>query len=66
MTVITVVTGAPGIPQRIGTGTERLGNKRTFEDHPDYSLTEIGQNTGKSHGNLRRLALLENNQLTHL
>ena len=33
----------------MGKGTGRLGNKRTSEDHPDYSIgqnksTQIGQN----------------------
>ena len=39
--------------QRIGTspgtgtstGTGRRGNKRMCEDHPNYSIIEIGQNT---------------------
>ena len=39
------------------TGTERLGNKRTGGDHLDYSIIKIGQNTKKSPGNLRRLAV---------
>ena len=28
-------------------------------DHPDYSITEIGQNTEKSPGDLRRLAVTQ-------
>ena len=39
--------------QRIGTGTGGLGNKRTSEDHPNYSIIYIGQNTKKSPGDLR-------------
>ena len=30
--------------QRIGTGTGRLGIKRTSGDYPNYSIVEIGQN----------------------
>ena len=54
--------------QRIGTGTEGLGNKMMSGDHPNNTIIEIGQNTEKSPGNLRRLAitqtLVENHQLT--
>ena len=42
--------------QRIGTGTEGLGNKRTSGDHPNYSIVEIGQKTKKNPGDLKRLA----------
>ena len=51
--------------QRIRTGTVGLGNKS--EDHPNYSNVEIGQNTKKSPGNLKKLAVtqtpVENHQL---
>ena len=54
--------------QRIGTGTGRLGNKRTNGHHPNYSIIEIGQNTEKSLGDLRRLVIsetpVENHQTT--
>ena len=43
--------------QRTGTGTGGLGNKRTSGDHPIHSITEIGQNTKKSPGDLRWLAV---------
>ena len=39
-------------PQRIGAETERLGNIET-------SIVEIGQNIGKSPGDLRRLAVTQ-------
>ena len=45
--------------QRIGTGTGRLGNKRTSGDHPNKYITEIGQNTEKSPGDLKRLAVTQ-------
>ena len=38
------------------TGTEGLGNKRVSGDHPKNGIVEIGQNTAKSPGYLRRLA----------
>ena len=38
--------------QRIGTGTGGLRNKRTSEDHLNYSIVEISQNTKKSPGDL--------------
>ena len=46
-------------PQRIGKGTGRLGNKRTSGDHPNYIIHKIGQNTEKSAGDLRRLAVTQ-------
>ena len=46
----------------IGSGTGGLGNKKTCEDHPNYYIVEIGQNTEKSSGDLSRL--VENHQLT--
>ena len=45
--------------EKIGTGTGRLRNKRTSGDHPNYSIVEIGQNTKKSPGDLRRLAVTQ-------
>ena len=45
--------------QRFGTKTGGLGNKRTSEDHPNYSIIEIGQNTEKSLGDLRRLTVTQ-------
>ena len=43
--------------QRIGTGIGGLGNNRTREDHPVYSIIKTGQNTEKSHGDLKRLVV---------
>ena len=42
---------------RIGGGTGGLRNKRKSGDHPNYSITENGQNTKKSPGDLRRLSV---------
>ena len=40
--------------QRIGNGTRRLRNQKTSRDHPDNSISKIGQNTP---GDLKRLAV---------
>ena len=45
--------------QRIDTGTGGLGNNRTSEDNPNNSISEIGQNTKKSLGDMRRLAVIQ-------
>ena len=54
--------------QSIATETGRLGNKRMSRDHSRYSIIEVGQNTEKSPGDLRTLAVtrtpLRNYQLT--
>ena len=56
------------ISQTLGNKTEKIGNRRTNEDHPDYSITEIGQNTENSPGDLRRFSVsqtpVRNHQLT--
>ena len=46
-------------PQKIGKRTGRLRNQRIRRDHPDYSITKIGQNTEKSPGDLRRFAVTQ-------
>ncbi len=38
-------------------GSGGLGNKRTSGENPNYSIIEIVQNTEKSPGDLRRLAV---------
>ena len=40
-------------------GTGGLGNWRTSGDPPNYSTIENGQNTEKSPGDLRRLAVTQ-------
>ena len=65
MTMIPIVFCALGtIPKRTG----GHGNKRTSRNHPDYCIAKIDQNTEKSPGDLRRLAVTqtpeENHQLT--
>ena len=43
--------------QKIGKRTGGLENSGTSEDCPNYSIDEVGQNTEKSPGDLRRLAV---------
>ena len=45
--------------QRIRSKTRELGNKRTSGDHLNYNIDEIGQNTKKSPGDVRRLAVTQ-------
>ena len=40
--------------KRIGKGAGRIVNKRTSGDHQNNGIIKIGQNTEKSHGDLRR------------
>ena len=51
--------------QRINKGTGGLVNKRKNEDHPNNCITEIGQNTEKSPGDLRRLSLTQTQVKDH-
>ena len=44
---------------RITKGTGGLGSWRTSGDHPNYYIIENGQNTEKSPGDLRRLAVTQ-------
>ena len=60
VTVILIVIGALGtVIKRFGTGTGGLGDKRTSREHPNYFIVEIDQNTEKSPGDLKRLAVTE-------
>ena len=45
--------------KKIGKDTGRLGNKRTIGDRPDYCINKIDQNTEKSAGDLKRLAIIQ-------
>ena len=45
--------------RRINKGPGGLGNKRPSEYHPKYCTIEIGENTEKSPGDLRRLAVTQ-------
>ena len=50
---------------RIDTRTGGLRNKRTRGDPPNYYIIEIGQNTEKSPGDLRRLAATQTSVTDH-
>ena len=51
--------------QRIGTRTEVLGNKGMSEDHPNYSIIMIGQNTEENPGDLKKLAVTQTSVTNH-
>ena len=51
--------------QRINKGTGGLGNKRMSGDHPNDYIIEIGQNTEKSPGDLRRLVVTHTSVRNH-
>ena len=55
-------------PQRIGTESEGLVNKRTCEDHSNYNIVEIVYYAENIPGDLRRLAVtqtpVKNHQFT--
>ena len=57
--VIPILICAFGSHQRIDTGSGGLGNKRMKGDHSNYCIIKIGQNTKKSPGNLKRLAVTQ-------
>ena len=69
MTIIPIVIGAFGtVTKGFTKGTGGLGSWRTGGDHPKDSIITNGQNTEKSPGDLRRLAVtqtpLKNHRLT--
>ena len=45
--------------KRIVKGTGGFGSWKTSRDHPNYNIIENGQNTEKSPGDLRRLAVTQ-------
>ena len=56
MTIISIVIGAFGTVTK---ETGGYGSWRTSGDHPNYSIVENGQNTEKSPGDLRGLAVTQ-------
>ena len=70
VTFIPIVIGVLGTVTKrlVGKGTGGFGKNRTSGDHPNYGISEIGQNTEKSPGDMRRLAVtqtpLKDHQLT--
>ena len=53
------------IPKGLKRGSGRIRNRRTNQDNPNYSITMIGQNTEKSPGDLRRLAVTQTPMKDH-
>ena len=51
--------------RRIINGTGGLENKRTSGDHSNYYIIENGQNTKKSPGDLRRVAVTQTSVKGH-
>ena len=45
--------------QRLGKETGRIENQRKNQDHLDYSIVEVSQNTQKSPRDLKRLAVTQ-------
>ena len=43
----------------LGKGIQSAGNRKTCRDHPNNSITQIGQNTEKGLGDLRRLVITQ-------
>ena len=69
VTIIPIVIGAFGtLTKGLLKGLGGLGSWRTSGDHPNDNTVENGQNTRKSPGDLRRLAVtqtpVKNHQLT--
>ena len=69
MTIIPIVIGVFGtVTKGLLKGSGGLGSWWTSGDHPNSYIIENGQNTEKSPGDLRRLAVtqtpVKNNQLT--
>ena len=58
LTIIPIVIGVNS-NKRIAKGTRGLGSWQTSGDHPNDSIVENGQNTKKSPGDLRRLAITQ-------
>ena len=59
MTIIPIVIGAFGtVTKGLLKGLEDSGSWRPIGDHPNNSITENGQNTEKSPGDLRILAVI--------
>ena len=60
-TFIPFVIGALGIIK----GTAELGSKRMSGEHSNYCIIEIGQNTEKNPGDLRKLAVIQTSEKNH-
>ena len=60
VTIIPIVIGTLGtIPRSLVKELEELKKRKSSLGHPNYSIVKLGQNTEKSPGNLRRLAVTQ-------
>ena len=60
VTMLLIVIVALGtVTKGLVQGLEDLEIYRTSGDRPNYSITKLGQNTEKSPGDLRRLAVIQ-------
>ena len=60
MTVIPILISALStVPKGLVKGLENLEKNWISGDHPNYNIIKIGQNTEKSPGDLRRLAVTQ-------
>ena len=58
VTVTAILVGALGtVPKGLEKKTEGIGNPMKNQDHSDYSMVKANQNTQKSPGDQRRLAV---------
>ena len=59
---VTLISIVIGVLCTFTKGTGGIGNKRTNGDHPNYSIVQIGQNTEKSPGDLKTLAVTQTSE----
>ena len=60
VTVVPIIIAALcTVTKRFGKSTKGIRNHRTSGGNPNYNNAEIGENTGKSPGDLRRLVVTQ-------
>ena len=60
VSILPIVIGAFGtVTKRIIKGPRRYGSWRPSGGHPNFTIIENGQNTEKSSGDLRKLAVTQ-------
>ena len=64
LTVIPILIGALWYSHQKN-WTRGRGNNRTSRDHPNYGITEIGQNTEKGPGELKRFVVIHTPMKNH-
>ena len=56
---VTVIAELGTLSKDLGRGYGRVGNRRKTGNHPNYCIVKTNQNTEKSPGYMRRLAVAE-------